>query len=125
MHPISSLPLPDEVEDLINLSLHSPVRLFIDRNTQVRKSKRTLWVCVGMCVCVCVLFLFQPLLFVPVILFFSPTQVTSRLVQEFVRIRPTREDDREAIALALLTRTYKSRVVVRHWAKKKKKRVNE
>ena len=32
-----SLPLlhTDEVEDLIALSLHEPVRLFIDRNTQV------------------------------------------------------------------------------------------
>ena len=40
-------------------------------------------------------------------------QVTGNLTQEFVRIRPTREHDREAIVLALCKRTYKSKVVVR------------
>jgi hypothetical protein len=40
-------------------------------------------------------------------------QVTSNLTQEFIRIRPTKEKDREAITLSLITRTFKTRVVVR------------
>lgn len=40
------------------------------------------------------------------------TSVTSNLTQEFVRIRPTKEGDREAIVLSLIRRTYRSRVVV-------------
>jgi len=36
--------------------------------------------------------------------------MAKHLVQEFVRIRPNREDDREAILLALCTRTFKTNV---------------
>jgi len=35
-----------------------------------------------------------------------------RLVQEFVRIKPNREDDREAMLFALCTRTFKSKVII-------------
>ena len=38
--------------------------------------------------------------------------VASRLVQEFVRIRQGREGDRKAILMALVTRTFKERVIV-------------
>ncbi|RHZ17263.1 hypothetical protein DYB37_009054 [Aphanomyces astaci] len=39
--------------------------------------------------------------------------MAQHLVQEFVRIRPTREDDREAILLALCTRTFKTNALQR------------
>jgi hypothetical protein len=39
-------------------------------------------------------------------------QVTDNLVQEFIRIRPQHEDQREAIVLALCKRTYTSRCLV-------------
>ncbi|KAG3114627.1 DEAD-box ATP-dependent RNA helicase 28 [Phytophthora idaei] len=38
--------------------------------------------------------------------------MAKHLVQEFVRIRPNREDDREAILLALCTRTFRSNTIV-------------
>mmetsp|Transcript_34663 Transcript_34663/g.55440 ORF Transcript_34663/g.55440 Transcript_34663/m.55440 type:complete len:899 (+) Transcript_34663:106-2802(+) len=38
--------------------------------------------------------------------------MAARLVQEFVRIRPSRERDREAMLLALCTRSFKSKVIV-------------
>ncbi|KAF0687480.1 Aste57867_20789 [Aphanomyces stellatus] len=38
--------------------------------------------------------------------------MAQHLVQEFVRIRPQREDDREAILLALCTRTFKTNTIV-------------
>ena len=38
--------------------------------------------------------------------------VADNLVQEFVRVRAAREGDRAAFLLALLTRTYRSRVIV-------------
>ncbi|KAG6617025.1 DEAD/DEAH box RNA helicase [Phytophthora cinnamomi] len=38
--------------------------------------------------------------------------MAKHLVQEFVRIRPNREDDREAILLALCTRTFRTNTIV-------------
>jgi len=73
-----SATMTDQVEDLVKMSLHKPVRLFIHRNKQV----------------------------------------TDNLIQEFVRIRPTREDDRDAITLALCKRVYKERTLVFVRAKK-------
>lgn len=57
-----SATMTDEVDDLVSLSLHEPVRLFIARNTEI----------------------------------------ASNLVQEFVRIRQTREVDRDAFLLGVL-----------------------
>ncbi|KAI9149752.1 nucleolar DEAD-box protein required for synthesis of 60S ribosomal subunit [Blastocladiella emersonii ATCC 22665] len=49
----------------------------------------------------------------PVRLFVDSTQATShRLVQEFIRVRPNREDDRPAILLALCKRTFKDKCIV-------------
>ena len=67
-----SATMTDEVEDLVSLSLHDPIRLFINKNSAV----------------------------------------TSNLTQEFVRIRNTREDQREAIVLALCSRTFTSKCLV-------------
>jgi ATP-dependent RNA helicase DDX27 len=38
--------------------------------------------------------------------------LADHLVQEFIRIRPSRESDREAIVLALCARSFTSRVIV-------------
>ncbi|GAA5814296.1 hypothetical protein MFLAVUS_007790 [Mucor flavus] len=49
----------------------------------------------------------------PVRLFVDPSnQAASRLIQEFVRIRQTRESDRAAVLLALCRKTFKEKVVV-------------
>ncbi|KNE59125.1 hypothetical protein AMAG_03462 [Allomyces macrogynus ATCC 38327] len=49
----------------------------------------------------------------PVRLFVDSRQSTShRLIQEFVRVRPNREDDRPALLLALCKRSFKSKTVV-------------
>ncbi|GBN06278.1 putative ATP-dependent RNA helicase DDX27, partial [Araneus ventricosus] len=42
----------------------------------------------------------------------SNTEVAMNLHQEFIRIRPNREADREAIVVALLSRTFQDRVMV-------------
>ena len=39
-------------------------------------------------------------------------QVTNNLTQEFIRIRPTREQDREAVVVSLCKRTYTQRVLL-------------
>ncbi|GFU51821.1 probable ATP-dependent RNA helicase DDX27, partial [Trichonephila clavipes] len=67
-----SATLNDEVKDLAASSLKSPVKIFINSNTEVAMN----------------------------------------LHQEFVRIRPNRESDREAIVAALLSRTFQNRVMV-------------
>ncbi|KAI7896126.1 P-loop containing nucleoside triphosphate hydrolase protein [Mucor mucedo] len=49
----------------------------------------------------------------PVRLFVDPSnQAASRLIQEFVRIRQTRESDRAAVLLALCRKTFKEKVIV-------------
>ncbi|KAI9220268.1 P-loop containing nucleoside triphosphate hydrolase protein [Blastocladiella britannica] len=49
----------------------------------------------------------------PVRLFVDSRQATShRLVQEFIRVRPNREDDRPAILLSLCSRTFKEKCIV-------------
>jgi ATP-dependent RNA helicase DDX27 len=60
------------VDQLIQLSMNKPVRLFVDPNKNL----------------------------------------ASRLVQEFVRVRSHKEDDRPAILAALCARTYKTRTIV-------------
>ncbi|GFR26866.1 probable ATP-dependent RNA helicase DDX27, partial [Trichonephila clavata] len=67
-----SATLNDEVKDLAASSLKSPVKIFINSNTEVAMN----------------------------------------LHQEFIRIRPNRESDREAIVAALLSRTFQNRVMV-------------
>eukprot|EP00123_Amoebidium_parasiticum_P017680 comp23942_c6_seq1/m.42330 comp23942_c6_seq1/g.42330 ORF comp23942_c6_seq1/g.42330 comp23942_c6_seq1/m.42330 type:complete len:839 (-) comp23942_c6_seq1:320-2836(-) len=67
-----SATMTDEVDDLVSLSLHEPVRLFVDRNTVT----------------------------------------ASNLIQEFIRIRPNRERDRDAILLALVKRTFKNNCII-------------
>lgn len=49
----------------------------------------------------------------PVRLFVDPKRSTARgLVQEFVRVRAEREDDRAALLVALCQRTFKDKVIV-------------
>ncbi|KAI8643921.1 P-loop containing nucleoside triphosphate hydrolase protein [Parasitella parasitica] len=49
----------------------------------------------------------------PARLFVDPSnQAASRLIQEFVRIRQTRESDRAAVLLALCRKTFKKKVIV-------------
>ncbi|ORZ39187.1 P-loop containing nucleoside triphosphate hydrolase protein [Catenaria anguillulae PL171] len=49
----------------------------------------------------------------PVRLFIDSRQATShRLIQEFIRVRPQREEDRPAILLALCSRTFKAKCIV-------------
>ncbi|GIY24313.1 probable ATP-dependent RNA helicase DDX27 [Caerostris extrusa] len=67
-----SATLNDEVKDLAATALKSPVKIFINSNTEVAMN----------------------------------------LHQEFIRIRPNRESDREAIVVALLSRTFQDRVMV-------------
>ena len=64
--------MTDEVEQLAKLSLRKPIKLFVDKNTDV----------------------------------------AANLKQEFVRIRPDRESDREAMLLALCQRTFTIRCLV-------------
>ncbi|GJJ09682.1 hypothetical protein Clacol_003906 [Clathrus columnatus] len=55
----------------------------------------------------------------PVRLFVDPKKTTARgLVQEFVRVRAGREDDRAAILVALCKRTFKERVIIFFRSKK-------
>jgi len=55
----------------------------------------------------------------PVRLFVDPKHTTSRqLVQEFVRVRAGKEDDRSALLLALCKRSFKSGVIVFFRSKK-------
>ncbi len=42
----------------------------------------------------------------------APNTVADRLIQEFVRVRTSREGNREAMLLSLLSRTFKTRVIV-------------
>ncbi|EDV25554.1 uncharacterized protein TRIADDRAFT_23405, partial [Trichoplax adhaerens] len=67
-----SATMTDEVEELATLSLNKPIRLFINRNTDVANNLR----------------------------------------QEFIRIRPAREDDREAIIAALCYRQFNERCLI-------------
>ncbi|GFS39564.1 probable ATP-dependent RNA helicase DDX27 [Nephila pilipes] len=67
-----SATLNDDVKDLAATALKSPVKIFINSNTEVAMN----------------------------------------LHQEFIRIRPHRESDREAIVAALLSRTFQNRVMV-------------
>ena len=67
-----SATMTDQVEKLATLSLRKPVRMFVDKNTDV----------------------------------------AANLKQEFVRIRPDHEDDREAILFALCKRTFTMRCLV-------------
>ena len=67
-----SATMTDQVEKLATLSLRKPVRMFVDKNTDV----------------------------------------ASNLKQEFVRIRPEHEEDREAILFALCKRTFTIRCLV-------------
>lgn len=49
----------------------------------------------------------------PVRLFVDPKKTTARgLVQEFVRVKAGREDDRSAMLVALCKRTFKERVII-------------
>ncbi len=42
----------------------------------------------------------------------TPNTVADRLIQEFIRVRASREGDREAMLLSLLSRTFKTKVIV-------------
>lgn len=67
-----SATMTDQVEKLATLSLKRPIRLFVDKNTDV----------------------------------------AATLKQEFIRIRPERENDREAMLYALCKRTFTTRCLV-------------
>ena len=67
-----SASMTDEVEKLASLSLKRPVRLFVDRNTDV----------------------------------------VATLKQEFIRVRPEHENDREAMLYSLCKRTLTTRCLV-------------
>jgi ATP-dependent RNA helicase DDX27 len=67
-----SATMTDEVEVLIGLSLHEPIRLFVDKNTET----------------------------------------ADNLQQEFVRVRVAKEPHRDAILLALCTRSFKSKCLI-------------
>ena len=67
-----SATMTDEVEQLATLSLRKPIKLFVDKNTDV----------------------------------------AANLKQEFVRIRPEHESDREPILLALCKRTFTTRCLI-------------
>jgi len=73
-----SATMTTKVDDLVKLSLKKPIRVQI--TTDQRKDK---------------------------LLHGDTIQLASRLVQEFVRIRPHNECNREAILLSLLSRTFK------------------
>lgn len=79
-----SATMTDQVADLASVSLKSPVRIFVNSNTDVAPFLR----------------------------------------QEFVRIRPTREGDREAIVAALLTRTFADHVMLFTQTKKQAHRLH-
>lgn len=60
----------------------------------------------------------------PIRLFVNPsTEITHHLTQEFVRIRETREAYREAVILALCSRTFKSRTILFFKQKKQARRM--
>ncbi len=42
----------------------------------------------------------------------TPNTVADRLIQEFIRVRTSRESDREAMLLSLLSRSFKTKVIV-------------
>eukprot|EP00061_Rhincodon_typus_P009033 g32184.t1 len=74
----------DMVKDLASVSLKSPVRIFVNSNTDVAPFLR----------------------------------------QEFIRIRPNREGDREALVSALLTRTFQDHVMLFTQTKKQAHRMH-
>mmetsp|Transcript_17377 Transcript_17377/g.32956 ORF Transcript_17377/g.32956 Transcript_17377/m.32956 type:complete len:925 (+) Transcript_17377:131-2905(+) len=77
-----------KVDDLIKLSLKQPVRIHVSTKGQMMKDGQT--VPLG-----------------------SDVEVANRLEQEFVRVRTSNEGvNREAMLLALLTRTFTKRVIV-------------
>ncbi|XP_077023275.1 putative ATP-dependent RNA helicase DDX27 [Tamandua tetradactyla] len=79
-----SATMTEEVKDLASVSLKSPVRIFVNSNTDVAPFLR----------------------------------------QEFIRIRPNREGDREAIVAALLTRTFPDHVMLFTQTKKQAHRLH-
>ncbi|KFV68393.1 putative ATP-dependent RNA helicase DDX27, partial [Dryobates pubescens] len=79
-----SATMTEEVKDLASVSLKSPVRIFVNSNTDVAPFLR----------------------------------------QEFIRIRPSREGDREAIVAALLTRTFPDHVMLFTQTKKQAHRMH-